>query len=210
MLVRDRILLGAAVVAVVLAGAAAWLALGSGFAPMSAGDAAGGGLIVSTPSLDARESAAGASGAAAGVELVVDVEGGVRQPGIQHLPTGARVADAILAAGGYDDSADLALAARTLNLAAVLADGEQVYVPRIGDGSSDATGTAGGGGTGLVNLNTATETELDALPGIGPATIAKIVAARAEQPFRSLDELVTRKVLTSAQLDKIRDLAVVS
>ncbi len=62
-----------------------------------------------------------------------------------------------------------------------------------------------GGGSGLVNLNTASTDALDALPGIGPATIEKIVAARTQQPFRTLDELVERKVLTASQLAAIRD-----
>ena len=67
-------------------------------------------------------------------------------------------------------------------------------------------GSGGGGSGGLVDMNSASPEELDALPGIGPVTVEKIVAARAEQPFASLDELVTRKVMTAAQLDKIRDL----
>jgi len=67
-------------------------------------------------------------------------------------------------------------------------------------------GSSGGGAGGLVNLNSAGADELDALPGIGPVTVDKIIAARKERPFGSLEELVTRKVLTKAQLDKIRDL----
>ena len=78
-------------------------------------------------------------------------------------------------------------------------------MPLIGaTGGGGSTG--GGAGGGLVNVNTATPDELDALPGIGPVTVQKVVAARAEQPFASLEELVTRKVLTNSQLDKIRDL----
>jgi competence protein ComEA len=208
-LVRDRILVGAALVAVVLVATAAWLAVARLVESGAPGDAAGTGIGIDTPAPGASWPAAVSSVDPPAGELVVDVEGAVRHPGIQRLPAGSRVADAIVAAGGYDDSADLALAARTLNLAAVLADGEQVYVPRGGeDAGGSATGDTGAG-SGLVNLNTASESELDALPGIGPVTVGKIVAARSEQPFGSLDELVTRKVLTSAQLDKIRDLVTV-
>jgi len=66
--------------------------------------------------------------------------------------------------------------------------------------------TLGGASGGLVNLNSAGPVALDALPGIGPVTVQKIVAARTEQPFASLEELVSRKVMTNAQLDKIRAL----
>jgi competence protein ComEA len=133
----------------------------------------------------------------------VDVEGAVQHPGIIELPAGSRVADAVEAAGGYSPQADLAAAAAQVNLAASLRDGQQIVVPMIGAPSG---GSGGGAGGGLVDLNTASPEELDALPGIGPVTVQKIVAARAEQPFSSLDELVTRKVLTNAQVDKIRDL----
>jgi competence protein ComEA len=137
--------------------------------------------------------------------LVVDVEGAVLHPGIIELPAGARVADAVAAAGGYAPEADLAAAAVQVNLAALVRDGQQIVVPVVG--AAPGSG-AGGGGTsgGLVNLNSASPDALDALPGIGPVTVQKIIAARTEQPFSSLPELVTRKVLTNAQLDKIRDL----
>jgi len=136
--------------------------------------------------------------------LVVDVEGAVVRPGIIELPGGSRVADAIEAAGGYSPQADLAAAAAQVNLAATLRDGQQIVVPLIG--APTAAGSAGAGSGGLVDLNSASPVELDALPGIGPVTVEKIVAARAEQPFTSLDELVTRKVMTVSQVDKIRDL----
>jgi competence protein ComEA len=140
---------------------------------------------------------------AGGGELVIDVEGGVQSPGIHHLPAGSRVADALAAAGGYADSADLAAAAAQLNLAAVLVDGQQVIVPLLG------AEPAGGGDSGLVNLNAASQAELEELPGIGPVTAEKIIAARDEQPFATLEELVSRDVLTSRQLEDIADLVTV-
>jgi competence protein ComEA len=135
---------------------------------------------------------------------VVDVEGGVNEPGLHRLPAGSRVADALAAAGGYAPSADLAAAAQSLNLAAELVDGQQVLVPVIG-----AVPAGGGGGGGLVNLNRATQSELEALPGIGPVTAEKIIAARETQPFASLEELVERDVLTARQLEQITDLVTV-
>ena len=138
-------------------------------------------------------------------DVVVDVQGAVRKPGVVRLPAGSRVADALRAAGGYAPKADLNAAAGALNLAAVLADGAQVYVPMRGAAAAGGSPppTAGGG---LVNLNTATPEELDALPGIGPVTVQKIVAARAEQPFATLDEMVEREVIDRGQLEDIRDL----
>lgn len=147
--------------------------------------------------------------------VVVDVEGGVLRPGIVELADGSRVADAIRAAGGYSTAADLGTAAANVNLAAFVSDGEQIFVPLLGGsdgGGSDGGGSGdpgGGGSSGLVNLNTATPEALDTLPGIGPVTVQKIVAARADEPFRSLDELVARKVLTGSQLEKVRDLVTV-
>ncbi|HEX6655701.1 MAG TPA: helix-hairpin-helix domain-containing protein [Candidatus Limnocylindria bacterium] len=159
-----------------------------------------------SPSLEgeASPSAPARSGEPSG-DVVVDVQGAVRQPGIVRLPGGSRVADALQAAGGYSKKADLNAAAAALNLAAVLADGAQVYVPLLGSSGAGPAPSAGSGG-GLVNLNTATPEELDALPGIGPVTVQKIVAARAEQPFASLDEMVEREVIDRGQLEDIRDL----
>ncbi len=148
--------------------------------------------------------------------MVVDVQGAVVEPGVRQLPAGSRIADAIAAAGGYASDADLAAAAATINLAQALGDGEQVRVPRIGESQvagggpapSGAAGTGGGGGGGgMVNLNTATPEELEALPGIGPVTVQKIVAARQEQPFASLDDAVQRGVINRGQLEDIQGVA---
>lgn len=141
-------------------------------------------------------------------ELVVDVQGGVVRPGLVVLAAGARVADAVAAAGGYAPSADLLAAAASLNLAATLSDGQQVFVPLAGVAAAPGDGD-GGSGDGLVNLNTASPEALEALPGIGPVTVQKIVAARAERAFGSLEELVERKVLNRGQLDDIRDLVTI-
>lgn len=140
-----------------------------------------------------------------GSELVIDVEGGVNQPGIHRLPAGSRVADALAAAGGYADSADLGASASSLNLAAALVDGQQIVVPIQGA----APDSAADGGGGLVNLNQATQSELEALPGIGPVTAEKIITAREEELFATLDELVARDVLTARQLEQIADLVTV-
>jgi competence protein ComEA len=97
-----------------------------------------------------------------------------------------------------------------LNLAAKLQDAQLIAVPRKGDtaaqsGSSSAAATRGSAAPGSVNLNTATATQLDALPGIGPATAAKIVASREQLPFTAVDDLVTRKLVAASTLAKFRD-----
>lgn len=195
---RDRLALAVAAAAVVLLGAAVYLAL----APADAGGTTDPGLAVASDPVSAATPAP-----AAATSLVIDVEGGVQRPGIVSLPTDARVADAIRAAGGYADDADLAAAARSLNLAASLSDGAQVYVPVIGGPTGeDPDAGEGGSGGGLVNLNTASAAALEGLPGIGPVTAAKLISAREEAPFVTLDELVDRKVMNRGQLEGIRDL----
>lgn len=205
----DRIMLAAGSGALILALAAAWVL----FAPVEGATtheltSAGDGLALASP----VGSPAPSVPIPEPSSLVVDVQGGVAEPGVRELPSGSRVADAIAAAGGYGTDADLAAAAVTINLAQVLADGEQIRVPRVGDApaGNPATSSApstGGGDGGLVNLNTATPEELEALPGIGPVTVQKIVAARQEQPFASLDDAVQRGVINRGQLEDIQAVA---
>ncbi|HEY3524144.1 MAG TPA: ComEA family DNA-binding protein [Candidatus Limnocylindrales bacterium] len=141
--------------------------------------------------------------------IVVEVDGAVRHPGLVTIPPGSRVADAIAAAGGYSAAVDATAVGRTLHLAEPVDDGDQVTVPRRGDvvPAGDAEGPPGDAGP--IDVNTASESQLDTLPGIGPVTAAKIVTARTEQPFASVDDLLTRKVVGAATLAKIRDLIVV-
>jgi competence protein ComEA len=202
----DRFVLAGIGGALLLAGAAGWMLLTPG--------GSGSGPSPEPVAVLGSDQPIGSEGASPSPdpELVIDVEGAVAEPGIQRLPGGSRIADAIVAAGGFSPEADVGLASRQLNLAARLSDGQQVYVPRKGEtaGASAGTGSsAGPSATGPVNLNQASPDQLDALPGIGPVTVQKIVAARQEKPFQTLDELVERKVLTSAQLTKIRDLVTV-
>jgi len=131
-----------------------------------------------------------AVGEAAGTAtpVVVAVVGLVARPGLVTVPTGSRVADAVEAAGGLLPGTDPA----AVNLAALVTDGQQIAVGVPGVVGSAPTSPDGGGagGGGLIDLNSATASELDALPGIGPVLAQRIVAHRDEQgPFRSVDQL---------------------
>lgn len=206
----DRIMVAAGGGALILALAAAWVL----FTPVEGAttddlSAAGDGLALASP----VGSRVAPTTIPEPTSLVVDVQGGVAEPGVRELPAGSRVADAIAAAGGYATDADLAAAATAINLAQVLADGEQIRVPRVGDapaavaGDSATSSAPATGGGGMVNLNTATPEELEALPGIGPVTVQKIVAARQEQPFASLEDAVQRGVINRGQLEDIQAVA---
>jgi competence protein ComEA len=149
-------------------------------------------------------------------EVYVHVVGAVRTSGVVRLRAGARVLDAITAAGGANADADLA----RLNLAAPVSDGSRVAVPRVGQEAppldpsavSATPGTPGSGqaDNGPVNLNTASPEQLDALPGIGPATASAIVADReANGPFASVEDLLRVRGIGEAKLAQLRDLATV-
>jgi competence protein ComEA len=123
---------------------------------------------------------------AVAARLVVDVAGAVSRPGVYRLEQGARVADAIAIAGGATRHADI----DAVNLAAPLADGLQVVVPRRGPSTVPGAVGSAPSATAPVDLNSASVEQLDALPGIGPSTAAKIVAYRqAHGAFHSLEEL---------------------
>jgi competence protein ComEA len=198
----DRIL-------VAVVGASLVLAAAAGFVLLAPTDGQGGAVDDPAALLAPSAAAAAATAAPAGT-IIVDVAGAVVEPGIRELPSGSRIADAIDAAGGFAVDADLD-AAGTLNLAQPLTDGQQVRVPRIGDGQAAVAPSAGAGGGdasgGLLNVNTASPEELETLPGIGAVTVQKIVAARQERPFSSLQDLVDRGVIHRGQLEDITGLA---
>ena len=133
--------------------------------------------------------------------LFVYVVGAVRRPGLFRLKEGARVADALGRAGGPTRGADLT----AVNLAAPLADGQQVIVPRRGPSGAAASGTPAPGAK--VSLATATVEQLDELPGIGPVTAQKIVDWRTTHgPFRSVEDLDDVPGIGPARIEQLRDL----
>lgn len=162
---------------------------GVGWAVASAGGP--GGVPVEATLPRAGESPSLAPSTSIVPDVVVHVAGAVARPGLYRVPSGSRVADAVAAAGAVTPEADL----DRLNLAAQVADGERVYVPRRGEADPPTAGSAEGGRgrepPARVNLNTATVEQLEALPGVGPATAQAIVDHRARHgPFRSVRDLL--------------------
>ena len=154
--------------------------------------------------------------------IVVDVEGAVRAPGVVSLPPTSRVIDAIRAAGGAKAGADLT----RLNLAAKLADGTRIAVPIVGQeppavdpgavsgsadpAAGDPASSSQGGADAVININTATADQLEALPGIGPTLAAAIVQERERNgQFRSVDDLTRVPGIGDGRLSQLHDLVTV-
>ena len=192
--------------------------LSAGAAPVGAGSASGfpsASPSASSPTAPTKVWAAG---------VVVHVVGKVRKPGLQRLPAGSRVADAVEAAGGAIKGADLA----RVNLARMLVDGEQVVVPAPGDPDPPGAPTAGGGGGGTrgsgggsaaggsgtgsgggepVSINTADLSGLDTLPGVGPVLAQRILDWRTEHGrFTTVDELGEVSGIGEKMMERLRPL----
>lgn len=133
--------------------------------------------------------------------VVVDIGGAVARAGVLRLPQGSRVIDALVAAGGPTPEADLL----GLNRAAVLRDGERIYVPRAGE----VPPVRVSGVDARVDLNRASLAELEALPGIGPGIAARIVRAREQRPFTRAEELQTRGLVSARVFAELRELVLV-
>jgi competence protein ComEA len=181
---------------------------------------------------------AGTASAKAAGQVIVHVTGAVRSPSVVTLDRGARVEDAVDAAGGLKEGAD----AESVNLARVLADGEQIHIPQEGEepagtepesagnaagaGAEAGTGADGSSGTGpdpagaggaaggpeaagQVDLNTADLTTLQTLPGVGPVTAEAIISHRQSQPFSSVEDLLLVKGIGPKTFESLKDLVTV-
>ncbi len=163
--------------------------------------------------IEARSNQAVSEEAAADAKTVfVHVSGSVHNPGLYEIPEGSRVADAVDQAGGFADDADT----ESCNLARVLTDGEHVVIAAIGDAagldgaSADDGATQATAAATLVNINTATASQLESLPGIGASTAQKIVAERTQNgPFKSVDDLMRVSGIGEKKLAAIADLVYV-
>jgi len=140
--------------------------------------------------------------------ISVDVSGAVNKPGVYQLKDGSRIEDAINSAGGFAEIANGEYVSKYLNMAQRLTDGTKIYVPFEGEsGANVQSGVVAGSSTGAkVNINTSTQAELEALPGIGPVTASKIISDR---PYQEVGDLLNKKVVSKSVFEKIKDQIVV-
>ncbi len=186
---RRQIVAYVAVVAVVVAVGVRYVIL-----PRHAEPRGAHGIVLAPAEESPQPAAGGAQSAAPAPDLMVYVCGAVRTPGVVRLPAGARVDDALALAGGPTAKAELA----AVNLAATLADGQQIVVPERGEAAAAAASQGGLGAQAvgaaqpgaLVNINTAGLEELQTLSGVGPATAQKIIDYRtAHGGFKTIEEI---------------------
>ncbi len=139
-----------------------------------------------------------------GQKIMVDVSGQVVNPGVYKLDSNARIQDALAAAGGLSADADRDFVSKAVNLAGKLNDGAKIYIPKVGESASlSSVGNSISTTGGLISINSAQESQLESLPGVGPTTAGKIINGR---PYSSLDELLNKKVVSKSTYGKIKDL----
>ena len=136
-------------------------------------------------------------------KIFVDIEGAVINGGVYELPEGSRLKDVLVMAGGLSDKADRTFCEKVLNMAELLKDGQKIFIPDAIDTNAPQGYVEAKSTSNLININSASVSELDTLWGIGSARAESIVKNR---PYKSLDELVEKKVLTKTNLEKIREL----
>lgn len=150
----------------------------------------------------------------ASLKIHIDVAGAVVSPGVYDLPANNRVQDALIAAGGLSATADREWIEKNLNRAAKLTDGGKIYIPSLNETKEGKLQMTNdklqinqgqnllGVTTGQVNINTASQSELESLPGVGPVTAGKIISGR---PYQTIEELKTKKIAGNALFEKIKD-----
>lgn len=134
--------------------------------------------------------------------IVVDVSGAVLKPGVHKLASDARIQEALIAAGGLADNADREYISKNINLALKISDGAKIYIPAKGESITRSASSGQASITGLININTASLSELDTLSGVGPVTAQKIIDSR---PYVNIEDIVAKKVMGQKAFEKIRE-----
>lgn len=142
--------------------------------------------------------------------IKVDVSGSVMKPGVVEIPYDSRIQDVLITAGGLSPKADRTYVSRNINLAQRVVDGSKIYIPAVGETVNAGSGistdlqqiSADPNNGALININSASESQLDSLPGVGPVTAAKIIVGR---PYQDISELTVKKVVGASVFEKIRD-----
>lgn len=139
------------------------------------------------------------------ITIKVDVSGAVAHPAVYEFSSGSRVEEAIARAGGFASTVDTSFVSQKLNLSAKLTDGQKLYIPSKTDAQvyslNQNNRQVAGISTAVVSINSGSLSELDTLPGVGAVTAQKIIDNR---PFSSLEELVSRKIVSQSAFDKIK------
>ena len=140
--------------------------------------------------------------------ILVDVSGAVKSAGVYKLADGSRIEEAVKAAGGFSEDSDKNYISKYINLAQKLVDGTKIYIPAVGESVSAAkVGQVAGTNTSAkININTATQSELESLASVGPVTASKIISGR---PYQKIEELTDKKIIGKAIFEKIKDSIVV-
>lgn len=139
--------------------------------------------------------------------ISVDVSGAVNKPGVYSLKDGSRIESAIEMAGGFREDASGEYISKYLNMAQKLGDGTKIYVPVAGEsGVVIQTAVAGTSTQVKVNINTASQSELEALSGIGPVSASRIISDR---PYSKTEELLDKKIISKSVFEKIKEQLVV-
>lgn len=139
-------------------------------------------------------------------KIFIDVEGAVAAPGVYRLNSDARIQDVLISAGGLSAKADRSWVSKNLNLASKLSDGAKLYIPAQGESYSSGNSVLGvqtaQNSTGLIGINSASEKELDSLPGVGVVTAGKIINGR---PYTALNDLLDKKIVGTKVFSQIKD-----
>lgn len=177
----------------------------SGIIPKTFTAPAGASLIKSSKSLTPASPAT--AGVANLMKIKVDISGAVATPGVYEMASDARIEDVIKDAGGIKSGVDEAYFSKSINLAGKLTDGMKIYIPFKSEAISVQTGSNVAGVSAentnqLININSASASELDKLPGVGEVTSQKIIENR---PYQGIEELVSKKAVSRSVYEKIKD-----